>query len=143
MTENAVENLNVATPRYVLMNGKNRIGPSVTSESCARNCLAIYGFSGKGPYDRFQQNSEQHLTPYPLVEGYLSNQIAADSESGDPEGSLKLVVLDAAGPDDPLLFAVTMQATLDAQKNRILQVKTSHCLSFNSQASAYQIAGAI
>ena len=143
MNQKTIEKSSVATPHYVLMDGKNRIGPSVTRGPCANTCLAIYGFSGKLAYDRFQRNSKQKLTPYPLVKGYLSNQIAADNEADAKESSLKLVVLDAAGPDDPQLFAVTMQAVLDAQEDRIPQVTASHRLTFAPEHSTYQIAGAI
>ena len=142
MPQNTIETLSVATPYYVLMDGKNRLGPTVSDGPVGNDCLAIYGFSSKDPYFRFEQNCEIKLTPYPLVKGYLSNQIAAD-DSTDHDNILKLVVLDATGPNDGLLHAATMRAVLDAQENRMPEVSVSHHLSFDAQTSTYQIVDAI
>ena len=57
----------VRTPRYVLMDGNRRLGPQVIPLDLGVNCSVIYGFSDKGPYDRFRGNSDLALTPYPLA----------------------------------------------------------------------------
>ena len=79
-----------STPNYVLIDGNLRIGPKVLPLDAGMGCSAIYGFSEKGAYDRFCANSQLALKPYPLVKGYLRNQIDALGEA------LKLVVIDAA-----------------------------------------------
>jgi hypothetical protein len=121
------------TPYYVLMDGKRRIGPSVVKLPSGVDCLPIYGFSDKGPYEQFRLNSQQALTPYPLVKFYLKNQ--AD-ESG---GELKLVVVDAAGPREPTLRAATMQAVLEAQEKGTTHVAARYQLMFDQEASAYRV----
>ena len=65
------------TPNYVLMDGNLRIGSKVVRLDAGIECSAIYGFSDKGPYDEFSANSQLALKPYPLVKGYLRNQIDA------------------------------------------------------------------
>jgi hypothetical protein len=96
-------------------------------------CSAIYGFSGKGPYERFCANSQLALKPYPLVKGYLRNQIDA------PGDSLKLVVIDAASPSEPYLHAATMEAVLEAKENRAAGVNTGYRLILDPKADAYRV----
>ena len=86
--------------------------------------MAIYGFSDKQPYDLFCANCELPLTPYPLVKGYLKNQIA---ESGD---AVHLVVVDAAGPQETQLNAATMNSVLEAQEQKANQV--THLVSVDA-----------
>lgn len=101
-----------ATPNYVLMDGKRRIGPSVAQSPTGAECSPIYGFSDKDPYDTFSVNSQLSLRPYPLVKGYLRDLTNA------PDDGLKLVVIDAAGPQEPCLYAATMEAVLEASTLR-------------------------
>ena len=84
-----------STPNYVLIEGNLPTGPRLVPLAASTECSVIYGFSDKGPYDSFCTNSQQALKPYPLVKGYLRNQMEA------PGDSLKLVVIDAAGPSEP------------------------------------------
>ncbi|MCA9120426.1 MAG: hypothetical protein H6822_09645 [Planctomycetaceae bacterium] len=121
------------TPNYVLMEGNRRIGPIIFPLLSGIECLPIYGFSDKGPYDKFCANSQLALTPYPLVKGYLQRQHDIRGEG------LKLVVIDAAGPRDPLLYAATMEAVLDAQENRTTHVTVTHHLTFDQEADAYRV----
>ena len=122
-----------STPNYVLIDGNLRIGPKVVPLDAGMECSAIYGFSDKRPYDKFCANSQQTLKPYPLVKGYLRNQI---DEPGD---SLKLVVIDAAGPKERFLRAATMEAVLEAQQSLAAHVTASYRLSFDEEASAYRL----
>jgi hypothetical protein len=124
------------TPYYVLMEGNRRIGPEVVQSDATTECSTIYGFSDKGPYDKFCSNSQQELTPYPLVKVYLREQ------AGAAGGGLKLVVLDAAGPREPCLRAATMKAVLEAQENRTTQVIAAYRLLFDQVADAYRLAEA-
>ena len=121
------------TPHYVLMNRNHRIGPEVLQADSEAVCLPIYGFSAKGPYDTFCMNSQLALTPYPLVKVYLRNQTDAAGNG------LKLVVVDAAGPDDPCLHAATMEAVLEARENRTAHVTVAYRLMFDQEASAYRV----
>jgi hypothetical protein len=122
-----------ATPYYVLMDGKRRIGPSVVQLQTGAECSPIYGFSDKDAYDKFCVNSQLVLTPYPLVKGYLRNLIGA------PDDGLKLVVVDAAGPSESCLQAATMQVVLEAQENRMTHVTTAYLLVFDQEAEAYRV----
>ena len=110
----------VCTPRYVLLDGDRRLGPKVIPLDSGVECSIIYGFSDKGPYDRFCGNSDLALRPYPLVEGHLRNQV------GDSGSDLKLIVLDADGPRDRCLHAATMEAVLQAQENRLAQLPAAY-----------------
>jgi hypothetical protein len=96
-------------------------------------CEPIYGFSGKVSYDTFLTNSQLALKPYPLVKGYLRNQ------TGVPSDELKIVVVDAAGPRDPHLRAVTLEAVLEAQENRTTHVTAAYQLTFVQNANAYSL----
>ena len=121
------------TPHYVLLDGNRRIGPKVVQSHAKIECSPIYGFSDKGPYDKFCSNSQQELTPYPLVKVYLREQ------AGAPGDGLKLVVLDAAGPREPYLHAATMEAVLEAQENRTTHVTVAYRLIFDQEADAYRV----
>ena len=121
------------TPHYVLLDANRRIGPTVVPLRSGNECSPICGFSDKGPYDKFCMNSERALTPYPLVKVYLR------SLAGAPRDALQLVVLDAAGPRDPYLYAVTMEAVLEAQENRTTHVTAAYRLMFDQEANAYRV----
>ena len=108
------------TPHYVLLDGNRRIGPTVVPLRSGSECLPVYGFSDKGPYDKFCMSSELALTPYPLVKVYLRSQ------AGAPGDGLRLMVLDAAGPRDPYLHAATMEAVLEAQENGTTHVTAAY-----------------
>mgnify|MGYP001822969437 CR=1 FL=1 len=122
-----------STPNYVLIDGNLRIGPKVVPLDAGIECSAIYGYSDKGPYDKFCANSQIALKPYPLVQGYLRNQIDA---SGD---NLKLVVIDAAGPREPYLHAATIEAVLEAQERCAAHVTVTYRLTFDEEANAYRV----
>lgn len=123
----------VSTPRYVLMDGSRRIGPEVQPLCLGNRCLPIYGFSGKALYDKFLSQSELALTPYPLVGGYLRNQIEL---AGD---SLKLVVIDPAGIQEPYLHAATMAAVMEAQEAKAMHITAKFRLVFDQRADAYRV----
>lgn len=134
MTTNEVV---VCTPRYVLLDENRRLGPKVIPSDVGVGCSVIYGFSDKGPYDRFCGNSDLALRPYPLVEGYLRNQVGVSG------GDLKLIVLDADGPRERCLHAATMEAVLQAQENRLAQLPAAYELVLDQQANAYRLGAAL
>ena len=115
------------TPFYVLLEGSRRIGPQVAG---AESEAFIYGFSDKGPYDKFCADCELSLKPYPLVKGYLRNQV--------DEGCAKFIVVDAEGPRQNSLRAATVKAVLEAQESQSLQVATACCLIYDEEANEYQ-----
>ena len=129
----ALSAVSLSISRYVLIDGNLRIGPKVVPLDAGIECSAVYGFSDKGPYDKFCANSQIALKPYPLVKGYLRNQIDA---LGD---SLKLVVIDAASPSEPYLQVATMEAMLKAQECRDNCVTAAYRLRFDQQAEAYRV----
>jgi hypothetical protein len=123
----------VNTPYYVLLDGKHRLSPVLLPTDLRSEGVAIYGFSDKPPYDLFCANSELALTPYPLVKGYLKNQIAV---AGD---AIQLVVVDAAGPNDTQLNAATMKSVLEAQENKSERVTISFHLMLDRGSQAYRV----
>jgi hypothetical protein len=124
----------VETPNDVLLDGKQRIGPQLLALHSGKICIAIYGFSSKQSYDAFCEKSERALTPYPLVNGYLRNQL---EDAGD---TLLLVVVDAVGPHESHLKAATMQSVLEARENRSSQVTVSFRLTRDERSQAYRVA---
>ena len=129
--------LQFSTPCYVLLDGKQRVGPKLLAPHAAGNSKVIYGFSDKQPYDLFCTNTPAALTPYPLVKGYLKSQII------DSGGAMPLVVLDAEGPDAPLLYAATMESVLIAQQTGERQVRVAFQLKREPQSQSYRIENAL
>lgn len=121
------------TPFYVLMDSNQRIGPKVFSLPSGMECLPIYGFSDKAPYDTFCAHSELALTPYPLVKVYLQGQTEIRGEG------LKLVVVDPVGPHEPILYAATMESVLEAQEQQATHVTVTHQLTFDREAATYRV----
>ena len=123
----------VETPNYVLLDHAQRIRPEMLALNRAQKCIAVYGFSDKQPYDAFCENSALSLTPYPLVKGYLRNRLEV---AGD---TILIVVIDAAGPDQPILDASTMQLVLEAQEKEARQVTVTYRLTKDEQSAAYRV----
>lgn len=123
----------VNTPCYVLLDGKQRLGPALLPPYAGSEGVVIYGFSDKPVYDLFCANSELALIPYPLVNGYLKNQI---TDSGD---AIQLVVVDAGGPNEARLNAATMKSVLEAQEQKLERVTISFHLMLDQGSQAYRI----
>lgn len=121
------------TPYYVLMDGNRRIGPLIAPLPPGTACAPIYGFSGADAYHAFRKNSNLPLTPYPLVKVYLRTHAA---DAGD---NVKLVVVDAAGPGEPCLFAATIGAVLEAHEKRNASVNTNYSLTLDRETSSYSV----
>ena len=131
-----MNDLLVNTPCDVLLDGRQRVGPKLLALHGEPEYEAIYAFSGKAAYDLFCANCDLPLTPYPLVKGYLKNQIA---ESGD---TLQLVVVDAAGPQETQLNAATMNSVLEAQEQKANHVTVSFQLMLDRESQAYRLKSA-
>ena len=123
----------VDTPCYVLLNGKQRLGPKLLPPHGGSDDVAIYGFSDKPLYDLFCANSELALTPYPLVKGYLKNQIT------DSRDAVHVVVVDAAGPNEAQLNATTMKSVLDSLEQQADHVTISLRLLLDQASQMYRI----
>ena len=121
------------TPCDVLLDDKQRLGPKLLAQSGGTKYEAIYGFSNKKSYDLFCANSDHPLKPYPLVKGYLKNQIA---DSGD---TVQLVVVDAAGPQETQVHAATMNCVLKAVEQKANQVAFSFRLTLDRESQAYRV----
>lgn len=122
-----------ATPYYVLMDNHRPLGPEVVRSDSGPECAAVYGYSGRHAYDQFRRDSETKLAPYPLVKGYLRNQVDA---SGD---GLRLVVVNAVSSCDIVLQAATMLAVLQAQEQQTANVVAAYRLTFDPAVKAYRI----
>lgn len=120
------------TPRYVLRDGSHPTSPSLLQASSDAQTMAIFGFSDKPEYDVFWNASSLALKPYPLVKGHLQNQIALD-------GSLKLIVLDAASSQEPILQAATFQAVLESFQLDSESVPVSHHLIRDESSSEFRV----
>lgn len=123
-----------ATPRYLLLEDKDPIGPAVVSASSENGCVVVYGFSGKPAYDRFAANSNRELRPYPLMKGWLQTRTAEEGHE------LHLVALDAHHPSQQTITAVTTNSALIAQSTNAAHLDSEYQLKFDSRASAYRIA---
>ena len=130
-------NVVVATPRYVLLIDTQKMGPTVFLDDPDSRCVAIYGFSDKGPYDEFRENGDLSLRPYPLVEGYLRNQLSNDN--GNETECLRLVVLDSSSPDERFVYAAGMQAVLDSMTNQKPDVAAEYQLSLVQRNGVYRL----
>lgn len=124
----------VDTPYYVLMEGKQRVAPEVEPLASGTRCSVVYGFSSKACYDRFCSNSPVELVPYPLTMVYLQTQAEA------PGDRINLVVVDAAGPNEPRLQAGTMEAVLQGHENRTPHVIATYQLTLDPEAIVYRVA---
>ena len=95
--------------------------------------MVIFGFSDKPEYDAFLASTTLALTPYPLVKGYLQNQIAMDV------ASLHLIVLDARSFQQQILHAATFQSVLESFQNDKDSVAVSHQLELQGSPLAYRV----
>lgn len=125
------------TPRYVLKDGSRPFCPSVSQTSSDDKVTVVFGFSDKPQYDAFMSHCSVALTPYPLVKGYLKNQIDADSNA-DSHG-LKLIVLDAVGPTTAVHYAATMQDVLESFDGKQDSVAVSYRLVLDEASESFQL----
>ncbi len=121
------------TPRYVLRDGSHPTGPSILQASSGDQTTVIFGFSDKPEYDVFLKASPLALTPYPLVKGFLENQIALEIDS------LKLIVLDATSSQQRILHAATFQSVLESFQLDSDRLVVSHQLVLDDTSAAYRI----
>ncbi|KLU05035.1 hypothetical protein RISK_002797 [Rhodopirellula islandica] len=121
------------TPRFVLKADGLPIGPDTVPSNRETETQVVFGFSSKEHYDAFQKVCSDPVTPYPLVKGYLQNQV---EESG---GRLQLVMLDADSPTQEVCPAATFQATLTSIEGSSDTVPVSHQLNFDGESLRYDV----
>jgi hypothetical protein len=126
------------TPRYVLRDGSHPSGPSVMQTEGQAEANVIFGFSDKPQYDAFLQQSLIALTPYPLVKGFLQNQVDLAAAALGLM-AFQLVVLDAGGPQQSILRAATMKAIREAFDHKQDSVEVTHELTFDAKTGLYRI----
>ncbi len=136
MTQKSVQ---ANTPSYVLKQGNQSISPTILLADPNASCVCVYGFSDKPIYDEYIKGNSAALTPYPLVKGYLSNQI----DSADSDGGLRLVILDATDDAQPVLAATTMATVLLAQQQNEKQVSIEFELVFDPESAGYRFSDKI
>ena len=120
----------VRTPKYILLDGKDRIEPKLVEGS---QYTALYGFSNKKLYDEFCAHSQLALKPYPIVKGFLRNQLASKCDH------IHLVIVDATGPDAARTLAASMDVVLDSLDRQASQMTASHQLNRDESSQAYRI----
>ena len=125
------------TPKYILKSEGQPALLTIDPDDPKTSCTCVYGFSDKPTFDQFIKNAKHALTPYPLVQGYLANQIAEAESNGKSGTSLGLVILDATDPKQPVVFATTMATVLDAQRVKANQIRIEMELVFNSKTGGY------
>lgn len=120
-------------PRYVLRDGAHPTCPSVSNSSPDNPVTVIFGFSDKPEYDVFLKASSLELTPYPLVKGYLLNQIGMEMSA------TKLVAVDASSPHQLVFHAATMEAVLESFQLGLDQVAITHQLILDEFSKHYRV----
>ena len=126
----------VATPYFVLLQQKVRVGPAMVETQADLACSPIYAFSDKSHYDLFVAANPERLTPYPLVQLFLREQTSV------VKAGLRLVAVDAASPQDPSIQAVTMEAVLEAHERRLPNLPVTHHLMRDQMSGTYRVATA-
>lgn len=135
--DSSISNTICLTPRYVLHEDRQPIGPDVSEDSAGRSFVAIYGFSGKAAYDAFIANSEGDLRPYPLMKGYLRNRLAEQADE------TYLVIMDANGPVTASVDAATIEHVLAAQDQADAQLASDLLLTYSGSSKAYALASTV
>lgn len=121
----------LATPYYVLLAGAVPFSPRMIETTTFHSAIVLFGFSDKMPYDRFQANTRQGLTPFPLVKRTMASHLAARNRC--------LVVVDAVSPNDILLYAASMQSVLLAHETKASHVPLDCELAFVPESAGYVI----
>ena len=126
------------TPYFVLRSDNQPICPTLHCDDPKAKCVCVYGFSGRSVYDQFIGSTKQQLVPYPLVQGYLANQVADAAEKKGAQSGL--VILDATDGEQPKLLAATMDAVRLAQQEKAKQIEVEYELEFDTANGGYRFA---
>ncbi|WDQ15207.1 hypothetical protein [Rhodopirellula sp. P2] len=121
------------TPRFVLKADGLPIGPNTVPANQDAETQVVFGFSSKEHYDAFQKACSDPVTPYPLVKGYLQNQVEEGS------GRRQLVMLDADSPTQEECLAATFQSILASIQSSSDTVPVSHQLHLDRESLLYDV----
>lgn len=122
-----------STPYYVLLHDRKPVEPILDSSLGSPPCSLFYGFSDKAHYDTFSEKYSLPLTPYPLVKVHLEN---VKERAG---GGLKLVSLDATGPNAAEVMAATNDEVLNAHIHHLSHVSSTYRLILNPESQLYHV----
>jgi hypothetical protein len=112
-------NTNVAPlPLYVLLEANAPIRVQLMALDAEESPQTLYAFSDKKQYDAFTAATTRDLRPYPLVKGYLLNQMAAKSDG------VRLVAIDVPAPDVEQINVASIESVLEAFEKKSGQVVT-------------------
>ena len=103
-------------PRYLLLDETKPIGLELAASATEESAKFLYGFSDKPQYDSFRENSQLAYRPYPIVKGFLKNQL----ESKD--GRYQFIAIDASGPRDESVNVASIEVVLEAFENNSTQL---------------------
>ncbi|QEG21077.1 hypothetical protein [Mariniblastus fucicola] len=142
------QTLEASTPCYLLKHGSQPISVPIHPDDPNANCVCVYGFSDKPVYDQFVKTATRLLTPYPLVKGYLANQLATDSISADTISETetvlrRLVVLDATDESQTVVLAASMASVLAAQQQGAKRVSVEYELTFDPSTKSYRFSNTV
>ncbi|MEW4452030.1 hypothetical protein AB1L30_05030 [Bremerella sp. JC817] len=115
------------------MDEHERVGPRLEEGTSHSSRQVLYGFSDSDAYERFRSHSTNDYRPYPLVKGYLREQLQSDSER------IGLIVLDAVSARDEQLNAAAMDNVLQALEASDAKVGSRYRLTYDAATLAYQV----
>ena len=127
------------TPYYVLKSGNQPIYPTIDFDDPDTSCSCVYGFSDKPIYDKFIKGADQLLTPYPLVEGYLTKMIENQNSCESKCVCPGYIILDATDGGQPVLAAATIATVLLAHQEKLKQIPIEVELTFDLDTASYRL----
>ena len=122
----------------VLKSGNQPIYPTIDFDDPDTSCSCVYGFSDKPIYDKFIKGADQLLTPYPLVEGFLTKMIDDQDSLESKRVRPGYVILDATDGGQPVIAAATIEAVLLAHQEKSKQVPIEVELAFDQDTASYR-----
>ncbi len=105
-------------PLYVLLEENAPIRVQLVALDAKESPQTIYAFSDKKQYDAFTAATTRDLRPYPLVKGYLRNQLTTIDDG------VRFVAIDAPAPNLEQLNVASIESVIDAFEKKSGQVVT-------------------
>ena len=105
-------------PLYVLLEANAPIRVQLVPLDAEESQQTLYAFSDKKQYDAFTAATTRDLRPYPLVKGYLRNQMATIGDG------VRFVAIDAMAPNLEQLNVASIESVIDAFEKKSVQVVT-------------------
>jgi hypothetical protein len=105
-------------PLYVLLEENAPIRVQLVALDAEESQQTLYAFSDKKQYDAFTAATTRDLRPYPLVKGYLRNQLTTIDDG------VRFVAIDAPAPNLEQLNVASIESVIDAFEKKSGQVVT-------------------